>query len=279
MAAFSAGNLEASKKHCLKWYPNFKPSMDVVEKYCKAAGDFMNDRKETIHKDRLPMDLFLEYLEIVFKKTFKNDKSATNEIGRVVDVLQDHWKKDRKTVGTRSPKEILSLINSDPSLQTDFVTLMITLSLAHIHRSASQEKADPIQNPSEDGAICPVCGIKAHFGMLREEEGYRDLECWHCGHIWMIQRLQCPYCGEKEQHKMGFFEAEEIPGCRINFCKNCNGYVKIFDFREVEGFKPVLMLYHLATLIMDDLAVKEGFQPGSELSWSSAPEHKESACR
>lgn len=274
MNPLTAGDFNASKKHVLTWYTDFSKGLEIVTHYRQAAEAFVDGRPHGMPNGNITMDFFLHYMKSVFTKTFKKDKSALAEINRVVSLLEKEGAMNNQGAVVLTPQKILLMVKEMPSLQTDFVTWMITLALAHIQSLGEESEAEMVATSVQDGGVCPACGIKAHYGTLRGEEGYRDLACWHCGFVWTVERLKCPYCGEKEQNKMGFFETKEFKGCRIHYCQQCKSYVKVFDFRQVAGFKPVLVLYHLATLVMDDLAVEEGFQPGSELCWSSVLEPK-----
>ncbi len=274
MNSLTTGDFNASKSHLLTWYPTFSRGMEIVEHYHKVSDSFLYSQPHGTPREPMTMDYFLEYLGTVFTKTFFEDEKAQTEIHRVVGLLRENDKHGTEGTVAITPQEIIGIIRSEPSLQTDFITWMITLALAHIQGSREERKGEIVATSAQDSGICPACGIMAHYGTLRGEEGYRDLACWHCGFVWTIERLKCPYCGETDQSNLGFFEAKEFQGCRIHFCQQCKSYVKVFDFRQVAGFSPVLMLYHLATLVMDDLAIEEGFQPGSELFWSSTTETK-----
>ncbi len=109
------------------------------------------------------------------------------------------------------------------------------------------------------GGSCPVCGSFPFISELRGEEGKRYLVCPDCQMEWTHDRFKCPFCGIEEQKKMEYFTPEKESRYRVMLCKSCSHYLKVLDFREMEK-PPVFEVEHLATLHLDVIAKKEGYE-------------------
>jgi len=109
------------------------------------------------------------------------------------------------------------------------------------------------------GGSCPVCGSFPSISELRGEEGKRYLVCPDCQMEWTYDRIKCPFCGIEDQKKIEYFTPEKESRYRVMLCKSCTHYLKVLDFREMEK-PPVFEVEHLATLHLDVIAKKEGYE-------------------
>lgn len=100
---------------------------------------------------------------------------------------------------------------------------------------------------------CPVCGSLPIMSELRDKEGFRFHICGFCHAEYRASRLQCPFCLETDAAKLEFYEAKEEPGFRINACRNCNMYIKVTDFRNMDR-KSLPLFDDLDSLSLDVLA-------------------------
>jgi FdhE protein len=107
---------------------------------------------------------------------------------------------------------------------------------------------------------CPVCGSRAGMAELAGEEGRRSLSCSACTFRWQFKRLQCPFCGNEEMDKLGYFVAGEGP-TRVDSCKACSRYIKTRDSRQGNADVP-LDVEDLLTMHLDLLAAREGLERG-----------------
>jgi FdhE protein len=95
---------------------------------------------------------------------------------------------------------------------------------------------------------------------LRREDGKRILECSLCNTQWVFKRLRCPFCGNEDADTLGFFFVEEAT-YRVDKCDKCKRYIKTVDERKKpEGGLRALLVEDVATLYLDMLAAKEGYQ-------------------
>jgi FdhE protein len=114
--------------------------------------------------------------------------------------------------------------------------------------------------------FCPICGSLPYLSLLKEETGKRYLLCSFCGYQWRIERLVCPFCGNKEQESLQYFHAEGEEGHRIDVCEKCHQYIKTIDLRKIEAIDPILE--DLATLHLDILASQKGYKRPIPNPWT-----------
>lgn len=191
-------------------------------------------------------------------------KTMKDAAGRWEELLAEYPEKISK-------EDILSIINlltKETDLEKDMATFLYSLVLSTIYRRQLEPISEVLRTDLWEGGICPLCGDKPHFGMLRAEDGAKQLECWLCGTTWVHTRIKCPFCENQEQEELGYFTIEGNDTCRVNFCKSCLSYYKVFDARKFHADGSIILTIHnLATLDHDFLAGKEGFTPGSGLEW------------
>jgi formate dehydrogenase accessory protein FdhE len=98
---------------------------------------------------------------------------------------------------------------------------------------------------------CPFCGGVPQLAVLRANDvqadgGRRHLLCSTCLTLWPFRRIFCPYCGEEDEHKLGYFHASgtTFAHVRVEACATCQHYLKAVD----------LSMAGLAIPIVDEIA-------------------------
>ena len=152
-------------------------------------------------------------------------------------------------------------------LERDFITFIFVFIFSSFYYAPRSNFLEKLDTSFWEEGFCPVCGEKPHYGFLREEDGAKFLECWLCGTSWRYPRLKCPYCKIEDQEKLGFFTVGEDEVCRIYFCRKCQKYYKVFNWKKYTEKGALAAVHHLHTLHFDKLALKEGFSSGSGLKW------------
>jgi len=104
---------------------------------------------------------------------------------------------------------------------------------------------------------CPVCGGRPDFSYLDKERGSRWLMCARCDTEWLFQRLDCPFCRNQEQSKLGYF-VDESGLYRLYLCEKCKRYLKTIDLRPAKE-EVLLSLERLSTLDLDRQAKEQGY--------------------
>ena len=107
---------------------------------------------------------------------------------------------------------------------------------------------------------CPICGGSPDFAFLDKEVGARWLLCSRCDADWLFQRLECPYCGTKDQNALTYF-TDDKELYRLYVCEQCHTYIKAIDLRRAEA-EVLLPLERMMTLDLDRQGQEKGYQPG-----------------
>lgn len=180
-------------------------------------------------------------------------------------------------IAKRGVQELCDRLIADGDWEQDLATFIYTLAVSSFYRRFSRETAGALRTDLWLEGRCPLCGEKPHYGVLRSDDGAKELECWLCGTRWVHTRIKCPYCGNEEQEDLGYFTVEGQETCRVNFCRRCHQYCKLIDGRKLKGGGQIFLeIHNLASLSYDVVARQEGFTPGSGLQWVNA---EEMACR
>lgn len=116
-----------------------------------------------------------------------------------------------------------------------------------------------IDQESWHRGYCPICGGSPDMAFLEKEYGARWLLCSRCDSEWLFQRLECPYCGNKEQKSLAFF-TDDKELYRLYVCEGCQCYLKAVDMRKAEA-EVTLPLERLYTIDLDVQAKEYGYKP------------------
>lgn len=113
---------------------------------------------------------------------------------------------------------------------------------------------------------CPLCGSLPSLALLRGEGGKRYLRCSYCGFEWRVDRLFCPFCGNRDQGTLQYFFGEGEETFRMDTCEKCHQYLKTIDTRVMEMID--LELEDIATLHLDLLASQKGYRRPVPHPWN-----------
>jgi FdhE protein len=107
--------------------------------------------------------------------------------------------------------------------------------------------------------ICPFCGGKPAFGVLRAEgEGAkRSLVCALCATEWDFRRIVCAACGEEHKDKLPVYTAAGFSHVRVDACEECRTYIKSIDLTKNGLAVPVVD--ELASVSLDVWATDHGY--------------------
>lgn len=253
------------KNPSLSSKPAYLPTQEEV------LESFQNTR--SLHlKGELDPPLFLLFLGLLEQKIIHFQPGLKEGFAAFISFIQDDLL-NRAEPTIRSLFDSRAMVVSSTPFPQDMVTFILTFSLATFYQSRYRDFLSQLDTFLWEGGYCPVCAVKPHYGLLHSQHGAKTLECWLCGIRWNYLRIKCPYCGNTDQKKLGYFKQDQRESIgRVDFCQNCLSYYKIFDMRDYEQEDAILPIHHLATLSWDLLARQEGFQPGSELEWLSEEE-------
>ncbi|HET8539441.1 MAG TPA: formate dehydrogenase accessory protein FdhE [Anaeromyxobacter sp.] len=107
-----------------------------------------------------------------------------------------------------------------------------------------------------DRGFCPTCGALPALAQLLPRNGSRErrLACGCCGTRWEFQRIACPFCGAADARRLGILEVEGGGPVRIDWCGDCEAYVKTYTGEGDEE----LFLADWPTLHLDLAARRRG---------------------
>ena len=156
----------------------------------------------------------------------------------------------------------LSLKRLPVSQETDFdlLTAVIGATLKPFLSVYSTLLLPEVEQELWRRTYCPICGGKPDFSSLKEG-GTRWLLCSRCDGEWLFSRIECPYCGTRDQEALAYFTKEEQPGYRIYVCEECRTYLKGID-STVSGAEVFLPLERVLTLDLDRRGREKGYEPG-----------------
>lgn len=138
------------------------------------------------------------------------------------------------------------------------LNFLVHTSLTPSLERVAENLAGRVSEKFWDHGTCPICGSLPYIGRLKEKEGYRYLSCSFCHADYRVKRIYCPFCGERDQAKLVYFEAEGEPGFRVDVCKTCNMYIKTVDFRQFDRIS-IPLLDDLESVVLDILAQNQGY--------------------
>lgn len=209
-------------------------------------------------------DLFYQIIKVLDKKSLLG-KSLFQDL---IKHVQSAKKKEVSALSLTDIKLWQQQLIDQELISAESSVLVFYLTLSTLYENALAQYVDSINLVKWEGGDCALCGEKPHFGRLRKQDGAKILHCWLCGCEWLFPRIKCPYCYQDDQKELGYFTLEKSELCRVQYCKGCNQYYKLFDARKIGRDDLLLKIHNLATLSIDFIANQEGFKPGSGIKWT-----------
>jgi FdhE protein len=131
-------------------------------------------------------------------------------------------------------------------------------SIARSLRPVFAEYAGRRDEDSWMRGYCPACGAQPVLSQLSGDANARQrrLACGCCRSTWQFRRIGCPFCANENSDRLGILVVEEEPFLRLDFCRDCSGYLKTYTRSGDEEF----FLSDWSTLYLDVLARQQGLQ-------------------
>ena len=215
---------------------------ELVQAICGAIKEASAEAPDNL----LNLHTAEEFAEGANLQTFIKDIAKLNK-----QDLQDYLENTEMDKRTGLDSEVLS-----------FVLVMALSTFYSLYMKKVREKIDfTLWRKGH----CPVCGQVASFARHRGEDGARVLLCWLCHAEWVFPRLECPYCGNKEQKQLRFFYLPGEKARQVHVCEVCNKYLKTVDGKALEG-DVLLDVEAIASGYLDDLAEKEGYKRPDDMT-------------
>jgi len=144
----------------------------------------------------------------------------------------------------------------------DLLSSVVGATLRPFLLAHSQALVPQVDQESWRRRYCPICGGRPDFAYLDREKGARWLLCSRCDADWLFQRLECPYCGTREQEALAYFADEQAGQLyRLYVCERCRTYLRAVDLRCTQT-EVLLPLERVLTLYIAEQAREQGYRPG-----------------
>jgi FdhE protein len=107
-------------------------------------------------------------------------------------------------------------------------------------------------------SYCPTCGSRPAMAQLvgNDPGRLRFLSCGCCGTQWRFLRTGCPFCENKDDHRLAVLSIEAEGGLRLDYCERCDGYLKTYSGMGNE----ILLMADWTSLHLDILARDRGLK-------------------
>ncbi|MGB9627491.1 MAG: formate dehydrogenase accessory protein FdhE [Thermodesulfobacteriota bacterium] len=277
-------DLKKRIQHLKKKRPGYKEILDFFLKVRKAQGKIKPSLKlETLQlKKEWKALLSKEGFPLLEKKDFPIDQDSSlslfhslceiakganptlaKKVGKIEKaILQKGLDLKKVLTGELSVEKAADQFGLDKKVFLFLTHNSITPSIEAIVEQIQRE-VDP---ETWLKGYCPLCGSLPYLALLKGEGGKRYLLCSYCGYEWRVDRLFCPFCGNKDQGTLQYFTAEGEEHYRVDICDQCRQYIKTIDLREMELMDPGLE--DLATLHLDLIASKKEYKRPVPNPWT-----------
>lgn len=144
-----------------------------------------------------------------------------------------------------------------PAASRSFVANLLHATLKPFLVAHAKKLRDAIEQERWRRPYCPICRGGPDFAFLDKEHGARWLVCSRCDTEWLFQRLECPFCGNQDQSKLGYL-TDETDVYRLYVCEKCLRYLKAIDLRQTKS-EVLLPLERFYTADLDRQAREQGY--------------------
>jgi len=213
-----------------------------------------------IQKEDFPLDIeaSIKLFESLCQIGKDSNPHMAEQVRKIKETI-DHKRIDLKKLLKEELKEQrIEQVANEFGLDNKVFSFLIQSSIKPSIEAGMEKLRNELDPETWLKEYCPICGSLPSLSLLKEEVGKRYLLCSFCGYQWRIDRLTCPFCGNKEQESIQYFFAEGEEPYRIELCDKCHQYIKTIDYRTLEESDPVLE--DLATLHLDILASQKGYK-------------------
>jgi FdhE protein len=82
--------------------------------------------------------------------------------------------------------------------------------------------------------------------------------CATCLTTWPFRRVLCAYCGQEDEHKLGYFHSPQYDHLRVDACDTCRHYLKTIDLTRLGVAVP--LVDEVAGAALDLWAREQGYE-------------------
>jgi len=192
--------------------PERRPSSEIISHNMKNGIPLLQFDDLELDWPRIS-EVFIEVLSVFegYPRLFCAipDAFSALDISQLKDVVKAWFTGDS-----------LSAILSSAGLGEDLPKYIIQSTIKPFMTGYSKVLRSSVSQEGWRRGYCPVCGASPDFAFLEKEHGTRWLLCSRCDMEWLFQRLECPYCNNKDQSKLAYLTDDE--GLyRLYVCEQC----------------------------------------------------------
>ncbi len=235
----------------------------------EKAGEVTREGKPLIEILGFPMikqDLWKELMGKIIEIVKRHREELTEDLDKVSSAI-DRGAFDVKELAISSLKgkdDYARGVAAGLDVELDLIKALALWTVQPILMSLKDISSDKINVKSWYKGYCPICGSYTRTGYMSGEGRKLTLKCEVCGMEWPFQRLKCPFCGNEDNKKLGFYSLDDNK-FRLYVCDECGEYWKVVD-EEIAGKMIPRELYPIWTFNLDDIAssLKSEEKEGSE---------------
>lgn len=211
---------------------------------------------ELIGQIPLTRDVWLKTLEAVISKVKEHRADLVEDLEEIMDAAKRN-SFNIEDLAMNSLKGDLNYargVAAGLNVDLDLVNALALWTIQPLLISLRKMVEPHIKVDGWFKGYCPVCGSYTRTGFMRGEGRKLHLKCEICGMEWPFQRLKCPFCGNEDEKKLGFYSFDDEK-FRLYICEECNEYWKVVD-EETAGSSIPRELYPVWTFELDEEAAR-----------------------
>jgi formate dehydrogenase accessory protein FdhE len=270
----SLRNLEAGTDEISRLATGYRELLQIQMEAKLSVTVVRPNLSETLVRERLgegiPLLLFEDFhpdwnqVQAVLKQIMAwaaTDSEGSCEITDALENIASDPALLKKVAGVWYQGLSLKTLPLSRSIDVELLTSVVGATLKPFLSAYSTLLLPEVDQESWRRKDCPLCGGKPDFSVLKEG-GTRWLFCSRCDGEWLFSRIECPYCGTRNQETLAFLTSEDQADVyRIYVCEECRTYLKAFDSRG-SGADVLLPLERVLTLHLDRQGQEKGYEPG-----------------
>jgi FdhE protein len=143
-------------------------------------------------------------------------------------------------------------------LPAELVSALLRFALLPFLEQAAAQLAPLWAEQQWQRGCCPCCGAWPLMGEQRGLDQARYGRCGLCVSSWRLERVCCPFCGERDHRRLGYLAVEGDEQQRVFTCESCGGYLKLRSVLAPLS-APQLLVAEIAMLHLDLVAMESGY--------------------
>ncbi len=244
--------------------PVLEEKRDLYAQLAKTVVERGTPLLELVGELGVPEDTWLRILERVASKVREHRPELSSDLDSLMNAARK---------GSFSPSDLAKYslkgdlnyargVAAGLNVDLDLVNAIALWTIQPILIALRRMVEEEIDSKNWLRGYCPVCGSYTRTAYMTGEGRKQYLKCEICGMEWPFPRLKCPFCGNEDDKKLGFYPVDE-GRFRLYVCEECGEYWKVVD-EETAGKVIPRELYPVWTFKLDEIASQLKDQEGGE---------------